>query len=411
MEPSGTYAFRTATNWYNIDLEYALVNRSQSSLARGIALLWENLGDQARLDGVPLSAGEQVAKGLVRIDRLKQAMTRNKVIRDDYAIWDSEWYSASAPHHDVRVDNPSASPTATDRWESVSGCPGPEPPSLAHQNCRGHGVSDNPPSRLRVRAGPLCGDTSSVTGVGLTVATAGVTRTFTLTARDAFDNVRDSADDSFFARALLSADASVTVHGRVSPQPWPHLSHYQPGKYEVTYRATRAARYTTAVHSMTASTDGNGLLGAYFPPASAPGLDRLITRVDPSLTMVWGDQGMPTWSQDIPALGFRARWTGLVLAPWPPDAPPGTSVNVGFQVDCDGQASLYVQGQLIASTGGADSRPIFGSTATASLAEGIAESEQRDIQGETSAGGEVELEVGLAYDIRVEYARSPLPGS
>ena len=411
MEPTGTYAFRTATNWYNIDMEYALVNRSQSSLARGVALLWENLGDQARLDGVPLSAGEQVAKGLVRIDRLKQAMTRNKVIRDDYAIWDSEWYSASAPHHDVRVDNPSAPPTATDRWESVSGCPGPEPPSLAHQNCRGHGVSDNPPSRLRVRAGALCGDTSSVTGVGLTVATAGVTRTFTLTARDAFDNVRDSADDSFFARALLSADASVIVHGRVSPQPWPHLSHYQPGKYEVTYRATRAARYTTAVHSMTATTDGNGLLGAYFPPASAPGLDRLITRVDPCLTMVWGDQGMPTWSEDIPALGFRARWTGLVLAPSPPDAPPGTSVNVGFQVDCDGQVSLYVQGQLIASTGGAGSRPIFGSPATASQAEGMAESEQGDIPGETSAAGEVELEAGLAYDIRVEYARSTLPGS
>jgi hypothetical protein len=40
IEPSATYTFAAPDSLYNLRLEYALVNRSQTSLPRGVALLW-----------------------------------------------------------------------------------------------------------------------------------------------------------------------------------------------------------------------------------------------------------------------------------------------------------------------------------------------------------------------------------
>jgi hypothetical protein len=42
LQPSATYAFARAQEWYNLKLEYALVNRTQTSLPRGVTLLWDN---------------------------------------------------------------------------------------------------------------------------------------------------------------------------------------------------------------------------------------------------------------------------------------------------------------------------------------------------------------------------------
>ena len=122
IQPSGTYAFAAAHQWYNLRVDYALVNRSQTSLNRGVALLWENQGGRAPLLGLPPPLeSEKVSKGRVPAARLMQAMSTNKVLRDDYTIWDTDWYSPSSPYLDQRVDAPEDDPPATSRWDTVGG--------------------------------------------------------------------------------------------------------------------------------------------------------------------------------------------------------------------------------------------------------------------------------------------------
>ena len=229
IEASGTYAFASAAEWYNLRLEYALVNRSQSSLPRGVTLLWENQAGRAPLLGLPEEpADHKVAKGRVPENRLLRPIISNQIIRDDFDIWDQDWYSPAAGHLDVRLQQSASLPVSVGRWGALAGCPGPQPFSWRHYECRGRGVSDNHPARVRVHAGPVCADTCTVLGASMSVATAGVTRTFTLTARDAYDNQRDALDDFFIARASLDSDpthahAHVT-HGVVVSQPWTFLS-------------------------------------------------------------------------------------------------------------------------------------------------------------------------------------------
>jgi hypothetical protein len=194
-----------------------------------VTLLWENQAGRAPLLGLPEEpASNKVAKGRVPENRLLRPIISNQIIRDDFDIWDQDWYSPAAGHLDVRLQQPSSLPVSIGRWGAVAGCPGPQPFSWRHYECRGRGVSDNQPARVRVHAGPVCADTCTVLGASMSVATAGVTRTFTLTARDAYDNQRDALDDFFIARASLDSDpthahAHVT-HGVVVSQPWTFLS-------------------------------------------------------------------------------------------------------------------------------------------------------------------------------------------
>ena len=440
LQPSGTYAFAGDHQWYNLRVDYAVVNRSQTSLNRGVTLVWENQGGRAPLLGLPRPADEdKVSKGRVPGELLMQAMVTNRVLRDDYAIWDRDWYSPTSPYLDKRVDHPEADPTATSRWDAVGGkfcamltvqhaaqvhanalleCAGCPSDSAAfswrHHRCRGQGVTDNNPASVRVRSASVCADTSSVLGVALSVSTAGVTRTFTLTARDAYDNQRDEVDDTFIARAVLNDDASHQAHCLVASQPWGHVSHYPPGKYEVTYVVTRAALYTTVVHACPTMPGGYGLTGAFFPPVGAQELDQLVTRVDPSLAITWGTQGAPTANPAIPVLGFRARWTGLVLAPAPQAARHAAdSQLIDFEVEADGQVALFIQGKLVAST---TAGSVFASSSLgpASDADDGMEQPGRMQEGRRAgraARGSVLLVPNVAYDIRVEYQRSAHPGS
>ena len=426
IEPSATYAFKTAEQWYNLKLEYALTNRSQSSVPRGVTLLWANQAGRDPLLGLPkVPENLKVSKGRVPADRLLKPIISNKVIRNDYETWDKDWYSPSSEHLDLRLEQPSALPSSTALWDKVAGCPAPEPFSWRHELCRGNGVSDNNPARVRVRAAGLCADTSTVQGVAMSVSTAGVTRTFTLTARDAYDNQRDAVDDFFIARASLNSDNSDVVHGQISPQPWEYLS-MQPaglepqnpvwdvgGKYEITYMITLSARYTTTVHASPRLPDGHGLVAAFFPPSSSAVLDQLVTRVDPSLTITWGTEGLPTHSDLIPAHGFRARWTGLIAAPGLHDA-RGQEKHVIFEAHADGPVAVFVNGKLVAST---DSDPIFApALETFSLHDNRGarsngnEQLSEDDQG-YSARGTIDLVPGVLYDIRVEYQRSATPHS
>ena len=147
--------------------------------------------------------------------------TRRVVQRDDYVSWDTDMYDASQPlltNSQVR---------RRDVWSASSACPA-EGGSEAYDRCRGKGLARNDALRVKVNPALCCASKTTALGDSLTIGTAGVTRTFTLTARDAYDNQRDAFDDSFIAEALVdlqhvspypSTDNAVAVYSRFRSQP------------------------------------------------------------------------------------------------------------------------------------------------------------------------------------------------
>ena len=178
----------------------------------------------------------------------------------------------------------------------------------------------------------------------LTLSTAGVTRTFTLTARDAYDNQRDAVDDSFIARAsLLSDDSSIVpVHAAFSPQSWATLfaqGETNPmwdvnGKYEATYLLTLSGQYAYTIQS--ADVQGHGLYGTYFSRPNFAGY--ASTQVDANIDFDWG-VGAPTADPSVGSSNFSVRWTGFVKANY--------TEAYTYYTNCDSGVRLFVDQQLL----------------------------------------------------------------
>jgi len=185
------------------------------------------------------------------------------------------------------------------------------------------------------------------------VATAGVTRTFTLTARDAFDNQRDALDDSFVASALLdlehlpayaSSSTQTAVDARIISQPYVYLlaegdTHNPPsdpgGKYQGMYTATISGVYN--MHVQAVDTVGTGLVAAYFP-GSTPDYSQQLTRRDKKIDFNWG---IAPPNSNVPPGGsaWSARWLGQVK--------PLVSGEHTFLVETEGAASLVISGKVV----------------------------------------------------------------
>jgi hypothetical protein len=262
--------------------------------------------------------------------------------RDDFRIWDTDSYDPSAPFN----QNPSVLRTGT--WDRLSGCP-QSPGSRAYSLCRGRGIRENFPALVDVKPGPLCATTSSVLGPALSIATAGVTRTFTLTARDSYDNQRDTLDDSFIARATLS---TALMHTAIAPQSWKDL--FDPpnneinnppqdfrGKYEGSYISTISGTYSMRVQAI----EQNGLMGMYFAGSigwsngmsfQSLSIPRL-SRVDPIINFDWG-LDIPIEQKSSEPL-FSVKWTGLFKPP--------QSAEYSFFGVSDGDLRLTIDGNVI----------------------------------------------------------------
>jgi hypothetical protein len=263
-----------------------------------------------------------------------------------------------------------------------------------------------------VSAGLTCASKCSALGSGLTVATAGVTRSFTLTARDAYDNQRDALDDSFVGRAQLDLEnlpshapreSAVAFHSRFTPTPYTQLlaegeaanpPSDPAGKYKGEYTATISGIYNLQVES--ADTLGKGLVAAYFVGTQRD-YARHQTRVDSNIDFNWG-----LAAPDVnvaPGASFNCRWTGMLK----PHISGGTqfacftSTKVPilthvpaehtFFLETDGSASLTICNTLIVS--GEDSND--------------ADAEAR------SWAGTIALLSEVLYDIQVDYLHTSGP--
>jgi len=360
--PSGTIRFPTGNEYYNIQLDYKVVRVDQAS--RGLALWWENYADRlpALYGRSNANASDAVSKGLIRSDRLFQSLVTSEVKRDDRDIWETDYYDPAQGwvHEDRGVPR-------TAQWAKTNGCPSSwgtatRGNNLRYLECRGQGTWEHEVLRVDVRAAALCAATSNVLGVALTISTAGITRTFTLTARDAYDNQRDSTDDSFIARATLNDGSDPNqFHGSLDHQDWAFLKFAngepsyktasnkegdfnpiwdQNGKYEITYAVSRSGTFQHTIKELDST--GTGLWGSYFhgktlDQQTAQGSGVLFAaQQDSNIAFDWGTASSPVKSVVVDANGWSARWTGYVR--------PKFSDLYTFSVLSDGGAKVYIDG-------------------------------------------------------------------
>ena len=335
---------------------------------------WQNDADRLPLlyGRQPTNVSDVVRKGPIRSDRLFQLRVTNEIQRNDRDIWDTSYYDASQGwvHENREL-------AITGNWAVTNGCPGAV--GTARYNlCRGQGTRLNEPLRVDVRATVVSATHSNVLGVALTIATAGVTRTFTLTARDAYDNQRDETDDSFIARAVLSDGSDPGIfHSSFAPQTWWNLYlppnsetgnpyYNQGGKYEATYAVSRSGLFQMAVSA--ADVGGRGLFAVYFDGTVLDNGPRLSSQVDPVVDFDWSlTSPIPnvSWSQ----AGFSARWAGYIK--------PVYSELYTFYTLTDAGARLLVNGTVII--------------------------DQLNASGQQEYMGTIFLTSGVLYDIRLEY--------
>uniref|UniRef100_A0A7S4KLE9 PA14 domain-containing protein n=1 Tax=Guillardia theta TaxID=55529 RepID=A0A7S4KLE9_GUITH len=338
IDPSGTYQFAQPNEFYNLMMDYKV---SSSTAPRSIALQWENAGAQYLLsDNSPAIPGSTVSRGVIPPNRLFRIRTSSTIERDDFKAWDLDFFqSGVSTLEDRQQETPG-------QWAKISACPewSDTGDNVRYNRCRGKGLRTNEVLRVDVKPAVVCASQTTISDVGgsLSLSTAGVTRTFTLTARDAYDNQRDSTDDAFIARATLS-DSSVygssvaPFYGSLVPQDWATLQAEgqnnpvwnQYGKYEISYLITQSASFFMTV--MSADVQGNGLLGTYFSTTSLSGI--IYTQVDPNIDFNWG-QTNPTTDPNILVGSFSARWTGYIKM--------NNTETYTFTTNCDYGVSLQV---------------------------------------------------------------------
>jgi hypothetical protein len=190
-----------------------------------------------------------------------------------------------------------------------------------------------------------CGASSLVSGSGLSIATAGISASFTITSIDQYGNVRQSQSVNpdcndqnacVFATVAVPDDASTTIRpfrGRTTLQ---NTNAY----FSVAYTITRSAGYSILVSS---SPVAQGLWATYYDDIGWRG---------PVLSQI---QSNPTWtisdSSDIPpalvgVLSKDTLWSVRFMGSYKPTQ----SGNHIFSFTVTEKIKAYVDGALVADT-------------------------------------------------------------
>jgi len=161
-EISATFGFGLANSLYDIDVIYVA---SSGSVPRGITLKWESLGS--------FNAAENVVKGVV----------------PSAALWS---------RHDVEnMDIPNGDPSAAKNWMFATS-------------------SDSVERKLFVRPAIGCASMSTAAGNALTLATAGLQATFTIFAKDMWQNPRSIQNDMVWVATAFGSGGVPTVLAAVA---------------------------------------------------------------------------------------------------------------------------------------------------------------------------------------------------
>jgi len=325
-EHSATIQFPEANDVYDIKLEYDVTS---SETTRAVTLKWENAGTTYSSYGITSPTGSTVAKGVIPSDRLFRARATPTINRDDFA--GSHWtYGAN-------------------------GCLGivGKSDEARYRECRGLGIRTNDVLHVDVKPAVVCSAQTVLNDAGsqMTVTTAGSTRTFDITVKDEYGNIRDTVDQALMARQIVKVGtpagtapgccgsskqqyAENPFKGTVAVTTTGDTDYDPSGHFRTTYLVTRAGTFWQDVSL--ADVKGNGLFGTYFQTNSLSG--GAVTRIDANVDFNWG-RGAPTADGLIPADNFSVRWVGYIK-------PEFTEVYT-FYVRSDDGSKLWVDNSLL----------------------------------------------------------------
>lgn len=153
------------------------------------------------------------------------------------------------------------------------------------------------PFTLNVASGNVCAAACLLTGGGVTLATAGVTAGFTITARDAFSNVV-SLQPPFAFTAFVVKGTQTVPRGGAGPVG-------QGG--QVVYSATAAGESRLETSLATAG----GLSATYYSDGA---LSVPLSADDLVVTVDWSSPAgsLPSWLGGASPITYSARWSGLI---------------------------------------------------------------------------------------------------
>merc|ERR1712072_183414 len=203
-ELSGTFGFGIVNHLYDLRLHY---HRSVGASAAQTSLKWQSTGTAI--------ANDDVAKGVVRSSRL---FYRSDV-RDNCKLWSAAENRCQGNY--LQFTPPGATQLTYGKQDTTSG------------SNKGGTVSET----LLVHSATTCSATSVATGPTLSLTTSGTANTFTITARDAYNNQRTVNTDMTFTVDLHGSGGLPVYQGSVSTMAG------NVGTYKGSYTVTAAKNY------------------------------------------------------------------------------------------------------------------------------------------------------------------------
>eukprot|EP00961_Rhodomonas_salina_P254019 3433097-Rhodomonas_salina.1 len=158
--------------------------------------------------------------------------------------------------------------------------------------------------------------------------------TFTITARDEYENLLDgTSSETLFTAKAVSADGASGQLGRLQSTALVPQNTVLPSELVVTLSLTVSAHYRLVVSGLSEP----GLLGVYYSDSQCRTVSR--ARIDPDVDFSWGDGPAHDGG---PADNFCVRWTGFLYVT--------ASDDYVFQLEADHVATASVDGFIVQQT-------------------------------------------------------------
>ena len=202
------------------------------------------------------------------------------------------------------------------------------------------------PRTLRLFPDVPCASTSTSSGTGLSLVTAGVPASFTVTVRDRYGNLRQTQHDEALGYAFKSY---VRIQGlrTVQPNHTDAADGFQRCAYNVTTAGSHTL-YTFIAHA-------GGLHATYYDAANFSGTLALAVRTDPTIDFSGSDDvtSASMWpgvtGNAIYGHDFGVRWGGFIRAPY--NSVYTLSLEIGssnpYNAPTDDRIKLWIDNQLV----------------------------------------------------------------
>jgi hypothetical protein len=160
-------------------------------------------------------------------------------------------------------------------------------------------------SSILVLPAPACASRSYMTGVALTLSTAGLSSTFAIISRDEHGNLRREKEDRFIVKMSTPAGRSMDLKVALDWEQWRHV---------VTYVQTVAGSQLIDAYLL----GGTGLQSTYYIGAGQVFADTGIAGHMPGANIDFSSRGRERFhglslsAQDL----FSVRWHGFILFPY-----------------------------------------------------------------------------------------------